>query len=741
MDIGRKLQNLEARLARVERSPRLSHASIDATSVEVRDSTGSLRGLLGVQADGTAAVNIVNGPPPPQPSVPVVASVIGGITVSWDGTFTGGAVLPLDWQRVEVHASATTGFTPEASTLQGTIETPQGSTVVVVTDDPVYVRLLARTTSGIASTPSDQVGPLGPTPVVADDLVDGIVTEVKLANQAVSAAKVKLGAIGSDQLALGVGNMAPDPSFEGAFTAQLIEDEAAWTLVTPGNNSAKALHLDCTSGGVTWKSLHLARYPVLPGERHYLALDYRVSATFDGTGAKMYLRYQDATGTTTGWGVASEEPPVLGGAWRHVSVAVTAPANTVAADLFLEGSQVTQGEAWFDNVAMHTLVTAGMIAANAITANEIAANSIQTGHLVALAVSADKIGAAAVTTAKLDALAVTADKIAANAITVGKINAGAVDATALAADAITGKTITGGTITGTVLQTDTTGERITLNEADANKVLVYNSSGTIIGELSALGLLVKGTNGALLWLDPNNTFPNLRLTSADQSTSAVINISGTSALLGMNSGLFTSAGNTDWKWRTLFGASSGTEVWAAERVRDADVSVRLGGRIFLDASHATFGYSNSANSSQDALLYITQNLAQLLQARLELTPPASSSSALSVNAASGYTGNLLRLLVNSTEKFKVDKDGKLTASNIAAGRVTVSPVANTPTSATVTGLNLTGTVRVVATPNTSLPGTQVTGVGVNNVTSTGFTVWLTRTNTTSTGVDWIAIGE
>jgi len=60
---------------------------------------------------------------------------------------------------------------------------------------------------------------------------------------------------------------------------------------------------------------------------------------------------------------------------------------------------------------------------------------------------------------------------------------------------------------------------------------------------------------------------------------------------------------------------------------------------------------------------------------------------------------------------------------------------------TITGLNLKGTTfRAVATPSTNVPGTAVTGVGITNVSATGLTIWLTRTNTTSTAVDWIVIG-
>ena len=201
IDIGQRLVQLERRLAKVEAQSRLHSASLDDTALEVRDATGSLRGIVGQQGDGTTAVNIVNGPTPPTPSAPAVASVLGGVTASWDGTFADGAALPLDWARTEVHAATTSGFTPDADTLRSTIETAQGGTVVVPTNDAVYVRLVARTTSGAPSAPSAEAGPYGPAPVVATDILDGIVTTVKLADDAVTAAKVAVGQIGTTQIA------------------------------------------------------------------------------------------------------------------------------------------------------------------------------------------------------------------------------------------------------------------------------------------------------------------------------------------------------------------------------------------------------------------------------------------------------------------------------------------------------------------------------------------------------------
>lgn len=48
---------------------------------------------------------------------------------------------------------------------------------------------------------------------------------------------------------------------------------------------------------------------------------------------------------------------------------------------------------------------------------------------------------------------------------------------------------------------------------------------------------------------------------------------------------------------------------------------------------------------------------------------------------------------------------------------------------------------VFVTGDTSVPGQTVLEVSANNVTAEGCNVWIYRTNTTSTGVWWMAIGS
>lgn len=85
--------------------------------------------------------------------------------------------------------------------------------------------------------------------------------------------------------------------------------------------------------------------------------------------------------------------------------------------------------------------------------------------------------------------------------------------------------------------------------------------------------------------------------------------------------------------------------------------------------------------------------------------------------------------------------GSIVAKNIAVGSVSITPTANTPTSKSVSfGKTFPSAPQVVVTPESSVAGTTLTGWAVTNITTTGFTAWVTRGNTTSTTLHWIAIG-
>lgn len=128
-----------------------------------------------------------------------------------------------------------------------------------------------------------------------------------------------------------------------------------------------------------------------------------------------------------------------------------------------------------------------------------------------------------------------------------------------------------------------------------------------------------------------------------------------------------------------------------------------------------------------------------------------------VNIKSDYSANIylypygssdyLRIGAYDTSKLYVYSDLYIGASTnfrvpeIQHGATYVTPsAANTPTGVAVTfSKTFSGTPTVVAGVSVTNPGTVTIGVSAAGASSTGFTVYVTRTNTTQTGTRWIAV--
>lgn len=102
---------------------------------------------------------------------------------------------------------------------------------------------------------------------------------------------------------------------------------------------------------------------------------------------------------------------------------------------------------------------------------------------------------------------------------------------------------------------------------------------------------------------------------------------------------------------------------------------------------------------------------------------------------------------NDGQVLKRDSDGNAVWGDmpkIASGRVSVPiETANTPTAYNITFESgfFTKAPNVVATADSTVVGTSVLGVSVNGVTKDGFTIYVTRVNTSNTPVQWIAVGS
>lgn len=364
--VTRELAALRAELEAVKAGGRATQ--LEATSLlyplVVRDpNTGEVVGSIGQQGDGGVATIPVGGPPPPKLNTPTLVPIVAGGMVGWNGEFAGGAARPSNFAFAAVHVGPTASFITDASNLVGTL-TEAGEIPVAPWSGPMYARLVGYNTSTppVTGEASDTAGPIEPQQVVAQSLLDGIVTEVKLANAAVSQRVVANAAIGTAQIA------------GQAVTLGALADAAVDARVLAGGSvTGPAIGLLAVGSGA------LAAESVTAG---------KVAANAVEAGSL-------AANAVTAGKVAAN---VIG-------------ANELAANSVVAGKVAANA------------IEAGDIAANAVGATQLVAGAIQAGHLAADSVTAGAIAALAVTAGSIAANAVTAGAIQAGAVTASKLEA------------------------------------------------------------------------------------------------------------------------------------------------------------------------------------------------------------------------------------------------------------------------------------------------------------------------------
>ncbi len=203
--LAQVLDDLDRRLQALERSTQVGYTSIEGGgALDIYDEDGVLKGSVGVQPDGGVALVPVNSTPPPTPTAPAIESVLAGLLVGWDGEWDDAYATPSDFALVQVHVGPAADFTPDPNTQVATITAPLGGTVTVAVEGytPVWVRLVAANTAAVAGPPSNAVQG-APRQAVPKDLVDGIITDVKIAESAISEAKIALGAVTEQKILAG----------------------------------------------------------------------------------------------------------------------------------------------------------------------------------------------------------------------------------------------------------------------------------------------------------------------------------------------------------------------------------------------------------------------------------------------------------------------------------------------------------------------------------------------------------
>lgn len=192
-ELARRLSKLEAG----QRATQLGYSSIQDAYIRAYDSQSQVRMLLGRQHDGTFAVSYQNGPKPARPAGVVVGARQLAAIVGWDGTFEGGVAAPGDLARVDVHVSEDgPEFVPDGTTVVGQL-LAEGSLTVGIDSVTHYVKLVAVTTSDIASDPTEAFEIL---PLPAGQLAAGVVGAEQLAAEIVLASRIILGDPNAERL-------------------------------------------------------------------------------------------------------------------------------------------------------------------------------------------------------------------------------------------------------------------------------------------------------------------------------------------------------------------------------------------------------------------------------------------------------------------------------------------------------------------------------------------------------------
>lgn len=194
------LADLAARVEAIEvglRTGQLGNSSLENSGLNAYDGDGNLRYTVGLQEDGAFVGMSINNPnPPPVPSAPVVEPGIASIKVTYEGETEDGVGLPSDWSHSNIYVAPPSGVWEKVGTL---LKYPDTFTVAPLE----YVEYdVALTNVNYSGKESDKGSSTQATPVqvVGQDVLDGIITETKIAADAVTAAKIAADAVGTGKI-------------------------------------------------------------------------------------------------------------------------------------------------------------------------------------------------------------------------------------------------------------------------------------------------------------------------------------------------------------------------------------------------------------------------------------------------------------------------------------------------------------------------------------------------------------
>lgn len=168
------LAELMERVEALERTDRLANSSVEGGALDVYDTAGELRQVIGQQPDGTYTLTDLNGPPPPVPTLPLIDETPGALVITWDGKFVNGEVAPADFSHVEVHLGPGEEVLPTDANQITTFKSLKGESFMIAlpAGEEYSAVFQSVNTSLRESTPSGSTG--GRALPVESEPTDGI---------------------------------------------------------------------------------------------------------------------------------------------------------------------------------------------------------------------------------------------------------------------------------------------------------------------------------------------------------------------------------------------------------------------------------------------------------------------------------------------------------------------------------------------------------------------------------------
>lgn len=265
-----------------------------------------------------------------------------------------------------------------------------------------------------------------------------------------------------------------------------------------------------------------------------------------------------------------------------------------------------------------------------------------------------------------------------------------------------------------------------------------------------------GTSGWAVMIDGSAEFNNITIRGGTTVGGQSLYYNGTPAAGNLILSIAAQAGadefgNAYQDGLTVYGSSGSIhlstanteQVWSSNG--GSQISVGVGGGTALmsvrppNATGVVWGAGSVVSTVSSRLGANTPVLA--LQSPTDNAFPGRAGIQLFGGHPGGQNTEIVHTATQHTVLGDMTVNGKLVAANRFVGSVNITPVPNTPTSVTVTYPALLGAAfRGQATAFTTLPGTEVLGVGINPISSTSATIYLTRTNNTLTRVDFTIEG-